>query len=265
MTTMPFSGRTFIITGGASGLGEATVRHFASLGANCAILDRDAEKGQALATELGQKVAFFAIDATNEESIKKAIDDTVTRFGSTLAGAVNCAGVGAAALTLDRKGRPHDSKMFDFLMQVNLYGTFHTCKHVATAMQNNAPNSDGQRGVLINVASLAALDGQKGQVAYAASKGAVAAITLPMARDLGQFGIRVVTICPGVFDTPMMARASEAVRNGLETSIVSPKRLGYPSEFAQFCQQVVENKYLNGVTIRLDAGLRMGFAEKARL
>eukprot|EP00286_Rhodomonas_abbreviata_P010657 CAMPEP_0181342432 /NCGR_PEP_ID=MMETSP1101-20121128/30993_1 /TAXON_ID=46948 /ORGANISM="Rhodomonas abbreviata, Strain Caron Lab Isolate" /LENGTH=161 /DNA_ID=CAMNT_0023453881 /DNA_START=31 /DNA_END=513 /DNA_ORIENTATION=- len=161
---MSFANKCFVITGGASGLGEATVRRFAALGANVAILDRDADRGQAIAKELGSNVEFYEMDATNEESIVKSIDAAEAKFG-TIWGAVNCAGIGSAALTVSKKGKPFDSGLFDLVMKINLLGTFNTCKHAAAKMFNNTPDSNGQRGVLINVASVAALEGQKGQVA----------------------------------------------------------------------------------------------------
>jgi len=249
------------VTGGASGLGEATVRRLASLGANVAILDRDAERGQALAKELGSNVAFFEMDATVEESVKRAVDATAAKFGG-LNGCVNCAGVGAATLTLDKKGQPHPSQVFDFVLKVNLFGTFNACKYAAAYLAKNQPDEHGLRGVLINVASVAAIEGQKGQVAYAASKGAVTQMTLPMARDLGSFGIRVNTICPGIFETPLMAAASDVVKKGLAEAVVAPKRLGLPAEFASLVVQLIENRYFNGETIRLDGGIRMAYSSK---
>lgn len=200
---MAFVNKTFVVTGGASGLGEASVRRLASLGANVAILDRDTARGEAIAKELGKNVAFFEMDATKEESIKKAVDDSLAKFGN-IWGAINSAGVGGATLTVDKKNKPHPTDVWNFVLAVNLNGTFNCCKYAAAHMAKNTPDENGLRGILINVASVAALEGQKGQVAYAASKGAVAAMTLPMARDLGPLGIRVLTVCPGIFDTPLV-------------------------------------------------------------
>lgn len=258
---MSYEGKTYLVTGGASGLGEAAVRRLASLGSNVAILDRDVEKGQALAKELGKNAGFFQMDATSEESIKKAVEDVQKQFGN-IWGAVNSAGVGGATLTIDKTSKPHPTDTWNFVLAVNLNGTFNMCKYVAQIMSQNKPDANGLRGVLINVASVAALEGQKGQVAYAASKGAVTAMTLPMARDLGVFGIRVLTICPGIFDTPLMAMASDPVKVGLATSVITPKRLGRPHEFGLMVSQIIDNTYLNGENIRLDGGIRMGYSSK---
>ena len=170
--------------------------------------------------------------------------------------------MGAATVTVDKKGAPHASSIFDFVMKVNLFGTFNMCKYSAAEMAKSKPDADGQRGVLINVASVAAIEGQKGQVAYAASKGAVTQMTLPMARDLGTYGIRVMTICPGIFETPLMAAASDVVKKGLAESVVAPKRLGQPPEFALLVTSIVENAYMNGEVIRLDGAIRMGYSSK---
>jgi 3-hydroxyacyl-CoA dehydrogenase/3-hydroxy-2-methylbutyryl-CoA dehydrogenase len=253
--------KTYLVTGGASGLGEASARRLAALGANVALLDRDVARGQALAKELGSKTIFVEMDATKEESVKAAVDASMKKFGN-IWGAVNCAGVGGATLTVDKKGAPHPTEVWDFVLKVNLFGTFNCCKYAAAYMTKNQPDENGLRGVLINVASVAALEGQKGQVAYAASKGAVTQMTLPMARDLGQFGIRVLTICPGIFDTPLMAAASDPVKKGLAESVVAPKRLGNPSEFGLLVTQLVENSYMNGEVIRLDGAIRMGYSSK---
>jgi len=256
---MAFINKTYIVTGGASGLGEAAVRRLAALGANVALLDRDVERGQALVKELGEKtIAFFEVDVRKEESIKKAVDGAYARFGN-IWGAVNSAGIGGATLTLDKKGTPHPSDVWNFILEVNLHGTFNTCKYAAAYMSKNKPDENGLRGVLINVASVAALEGQKGQLAYAASKGAVAAMTLPMARDLGVFGIRALTICPGIFDTPLMQAASDPVKQDLTVSVVAPKRLGRPQEFGLLVSQMIENPYMNGEVIRIDGAIRMGY------
>jgi len=254
------AGKTYVVSGGASGLGEATCRALAAQGANVAILDRDEERGKELEQALGPRAAFFQMDATIEESIKAAVDGAKQKFGA-IHGAVTCAGVGAAMTTISKKG-VHDSGVFDFVMKVNVYGVFNLAKYAAKYMAENEPDQHGLRGVIVNCASVAAIDGQKGQAAYGASKGAVASMTLPMARDLGSYGIRVNTICPGIMSTPMMAAASEKVRQGLAVSVVAPKRLGLPEEFAQLTLAIIDNSYLNGETIRLDGGIRMGYASK---
>jgi len=179
---MSRAGKTYVVTGGASGLGEATVRRLASEGANVAILDRDEERASGIEKELGSKVKFFQMDATNEDSIKAAVDGVMARFGA-IHGLINCAGVGSATTTINKKGGVHDSGIFDFVLKVNLYGTFNTSKHCAAVMAKNDPDQHGLRGIIINTSSVASIDGQKGQAAYSASKGAVNGMTLPMARD----------------------------------------------------------------------------------
>lgn len=202
------------------------------------------------------------MDATDEPSIKKAVEDACSKFGA-IHGCVASAGVGAATTLLGKKrGQVHDSGIFDFVQKVNLYGVVNVNKYCADKMALNEADEHGLRGVIVNVASVAAQDGQKGQVAYAASKGAVAAMTLPMARDLGRYGIRVITILPGTMETPLMAAASDVVKKGLAMSIIAPKRLGLPEEFAHMVGACIDNTYLNGVTIRLDGGIRMPYASK---
>ena len=253
-------GQTFLVSGGASGLGEATVRLLAGQGANVGILDRDEERGQAIAKELGPRTAFFMMDATKEETIKAAVDGAHAKFGN-IRGAVACAGVGAATTTIGKKGI-HNSDIFDFVMKVNVYGVFNLCKYTADYMSKNEPDQHGLRGVLINCSSVAGIEGQKGQAAYGASKGAVNSMTLPMARDLGSYGIRVLTIAPGIMNTPLMAAASDQVKQGLAVSVVAPKRLGYPEEFALLAAALIDNSYMNGEVIRIDGGIRMGYASK---
>lgn len=258
---MDRSGKTYLVSGGASGLGEAACRRLAAEGANVCVLDRDEERGKAIAAELGDKSEFYFIDATDEESIKKAVDAAAAKFGG-IHGCIACAGIGAAQTTISKKFEAHDSKIFDFVIQVNLYGVFNLNKHCATYMAKNDPDQFGLRGVIINVASVAAQDGQKGQVSYAASKGAVTAMTLPMARDLGRHGIRVMTVLPGIMETPLMAAASDKVKEGLAISVIAPKRLGLPDEFANLCASIIDNAYLNGECIRLDGGIRMAYTSK---
>jgi len=251
---MARAGKTYFVTGAASGLGEATARRLYAEGANVALADRDAEKGPAICAELGERAFFVKMDCTSEDSVKAGIDATVAKFGG-LHGAINCAGVGSATLTL-KKGKTHNSEIWDFVMKLNTYGVFYCSKHAAAAMAECSPDEDKQRGVIINVSSVAGIEGQKGQVAYSASKGAVIGMTLPMARDLARYGIRVMAICPGIINTPLMQMAGEKVKEGLLRQVVQPRRFGKPDEFAQLCCQIIDNHYLNGTLIRMDAGLR---------
>lgn len=249
------TGKTFFITGGASGLGKACVVHLHSEGANVAIVDRNVEDGEALASELGDRAIFCEVDVTSEESVAAAVQKTVEVFG-TLNGCINCAGLGMGVLTVGRDGTPHKASGFDFLMKVNTYGTFFCAAHCAAAMSKLPAAEDGTRGIIINVSSVAGIEGQKGQVAYAASKGAVIGMTLPMARDLARFGIRVMTVCPGIIDTPLMQAAGERVKEGLLRQVVGPKRFGKPEEFAHLAAGLIDNGYMNGEVIRFDGGIR---------
>jgi NAD(P)-dependent dehydrogenase (short-subunit alcohol dehydrogenase family) len=252
---MKLDGAVAIVTGGASGLGEATVRTRVAGGARAAILDRPNSPGEALAAELGKAVLFTPADVTSEEEVAKAVDRTVATFGGVHIN-VNCAGVGIAVRTLSKQG-PHALDMFSKVLQVNLIGTFNTLRLAANAMAKNTPNEDKERGVIINTASIAAFDGQIGQAAYSASKGGVVGMTLPIARDLASLGIRVCTIAPGTFDTPMLALLPQEHRDALGAGIPFPSRLGKPTEFAALAKHIVENPMLNGETIRLDGALRM--------
>ncbi len=245
-----------LVTGGASGLGEATVRLIVGGGGRAMILDRTGSAGEALASELGEGAAFSAADVTEEEQVRAAVERTVERFG-TLNVAVNCAGVGVAMRTITRDGA-HPLDLFAKVIQVNLIGTFNVIRLAASQMAKNTPTAEGERGVVVNTASVAAYDGQIGQAAYSASKGGVVGMTLPIARDLASIGIRVVTIAPGTFDTPMLAMAPEPVRQALAAQIPFPSRLGRPSEYASLVRHVLENVMLNGETIRLDGAIRMG-------
>jgi len=244
-----------LVTGGASGLGEATVRLIVGGGGRAMILDRPGSAGEALANELGERVAFSAADVTEEEQVRAAVARTVERFG-TLNVAVNCAGVGVAMRTITRDGA-HPLDLFAKVVHVNLIGTFNVIRLAASQMAKNTPTAEGERGVVVNTASVAAYDGQIGQAAYSASKGGVVGMTLPIARDLASTGIRVVTIAPGTFDTPMLAMAPEPVRQALAAQIPFPSRLGRPSEYAALVRHVLENVMLNGETIRLDGAIRM--------
>ncbi len=251
---MNIEGAVALVTGGASGLGEATVRRFVGAGGKAVILDMNAERGEAIAKELGDAVVFQKTDVTDEAQVLAAID-AASKLG-TLRVAVNCAGVGWAARTIKRDGTPHDYDLFKKVIAVNLVGSFNVIRLAAGAMSQNDA-IDGERGVLISTASIAAFDGQIGQAAYAASKGGVVGMTLPIARDLSKSGIRVMVIAPGTFDTPMLAGLPEEVREKLAAGIPNPARLGNPDEFAALACHIVENAYLNATVIRLDGALRM--------
>jgi 3-hydroxyacyl-CoA dehydrogenase / 3-hydroxy-2-methylbutyryl-CoA dehydrogenase len=252
---MRISDSVALVTGGASGLGEATARRLAGAGGAVMILDRPGSAGEHLAGELGSRVAFCAADVTDEAQVRDAVARTIERFGA-LHVAVNCAGVGIAMRTVTREG-PHPLDLFTKVIQVNLIGTFNVIRLAAAQMAKNSPNDEGERGVIINTASVAAYDGQIGQAAYSASKGGVVGMTLPVARDLASLGIRVLTIAPGTFDTPMLAMAPEAIRQALAAQIPFPSRLGRPSEYAALVGHILENVMLNGETIRLDGAIRM--------
>merc|ERR1711934_721692 len=254
---MKIPGKTFIVTGGASGLGEATVRVLVEHGGNVCIADMNDEKMKALTDELGKSVTSFNVDVTNEDSVNAMLEHTMSTFPNTfLGGVVNCAGVGMAMTTVNKAG-PHPMKVFDWVCKINLHGTFSVSAKAAAIMSKQDKDEDDERGVIVNVASVAAFEGQKGQAAYAASKGAVVAMALPMARDLAKFGIRVNTICPGTFATPMMAMASEKVSASLLADVVAPKRFGDPEEMAELVVYMISAGYLNAQTIRLDGGIRM--------
>ncbi len=244
-----------IISGGASGLGEATIRKIVTNGGRAAIFDLDEKRGLALVEELGNNACFFKTDVTDSASVQAALDGTVECFGGIHI-AVNCAGVGMPMKIVSKKG-PMQIEKFNFVVQVNLIGTMNVMRLVAEKMMNNSGNEDGEKGVVINTASVAAFDGQVGQVAYAASKAAIVGLTLPAAREFADYGIRVMTIAPGLFETPMLTGLPEAAKVSLTQMMPFPKRLGYPEEYALLAQQIVENPMLNGETIRLDAALRM--------
>jgi NAD(P)-dependent dehydrogenase (short-subunit alcohol dehydrogenase family) len=250
---MKLSGSVVLVTGGASGLGAATVRRLVAGGARAVIVDRDEARGQQLASELGQ--TFAKADVTDAAQIEAAIAQA-TSLGP-LRVVVSCAGVGWAARTLDKTGKPHDFELFKTVVGVNLIGTFNVLRLGASAIAKSDPLDSGERGVIVNTASVAAFDGQIGQIAYAASKAGVAGMTLPAARDLAPVGIRVITIAPGIFDTPMLGALPEDKRAALAADVVFPKRLGSPDEYGALVAAIVENGYLNGETIRLDGSLRM--------
>ena len=245
-----------VVTGGASGLGRATAESLVAAGGKVALLDLNADLAGHTAAELGADAAAFACNVADADSAAAAIDGVMERFGAIHIN-INCAGIAAAARTVGRDG-PMDLAAFSTVIQVNLVGTFNTLRLCALHMGKNDPDGDdGERGVIVNTASVAAFDGQIGQAAYSASKGGVVGMTLPIARDLARNGIRVCTIAPGIFETPMMTGAPDRVRLPLIDMVQHPKRLGDAAEFALLARQIVENPYLNGETIRLDGGIRM--------
>jgi NAD(P)-dependent dehydrogenase (short-subunit alcohol dehydrogenase family) len=251
---MQIEGSSAIVVGGASGLGEATVRHLHDAGAVVTIADINAEKGQALATELG--LEFAACDVRDEGQVQAAVTKAAAVEGG-LRIAICCAGTGWAQKVAGSKG-PHPLMPFETIIQINLIGTFNVLRLAAAAMITNEPQGeDGERGVCVNTASIAAFDGQVGQIAYSASKGAIVGMTLPAARDLAQYAIRVCTIAPGLFDTPLLAALPEEARQKLGAGVPYPQRLGQPSEYAHLACHIVKNRMLNGETIRLDGALRM--------
>ena len=253
---MELKNNVALVTGGASGLGGSTVERFVSRGAKAAIFDLDQEKGQALADRLGDAAVFCQVNVADDESIAAGIAKVMDIFGAIHI-CVNCAGRGGGATkTLGRDGRfPMD--LFRDIININLVWTFSVLTQAAEKMVDNEITEDGERGVIINTSSIAAYEGQKGQVAYAASKGGLVSLTLPIARDLAYYGIRIVTIAPGVFDTPILAGISDQVKQSLAKGIPNPQRLGDVNEFAALAEHIVNNSYINGETIRLDAALRM--------
>lgn len=253
---MDLENKVAFITGGASGLGLATARNFVASGCRVMLFDRNQEALQQAQAELGEAAAICSGDVTDEASVQAAIQTAVSKF-DTIHINVNSAGIGGAARTVGRDGAMPLAK-FEHIVRVNLIGTFNVLRLCAEVMQNNEPQTeDGERGVIINVASVAAFDGQTGQAGYAASKGGIVAMTLPVARDLGRAGIRVMCIAPGVFETPLMSAAPDEVREPLIAITQFPKRLGDPDEFASQVAHIVNCGYLNGEVIRLDAGIRM--------
>jgi len=252
---MELINKVALITGGASGLGLATAEVLIESGAKVMLLDLNEENAKVASEALGENASYVIANVTEEESVTNAIQETVSKFGS-LHITVNCAGIGSASKTVGKNG-PHPLDYFKTVVDINLNGTFNVLRLAAVEMGNNEPTSDGECGVIINTASVAAFDGQVGQAAYSASKGGVVGMTLPIARDLARMGIRINTIAPGIFDTPLMAMAPDAIRNPLIEMTQFPKRLGIPSEYASLVKHIVENAFLNGETIRLDGAIRM--------
>ncbi len=252
---MEFKNCRALVTGGASGLGEAVARSIVAGGGKVVLFDLDQEKGEALADQLGGAAAFLKTDVASAESVGLGVAAACKLLGEINV-VVNCAGIAPAAKVLGKKG-PHDLDLFTRVITVNLVGTFNVIRLAAEQMVNNEAGEDGERGVIINTASVAAFEGQIGQAAYSASKGGIVGLTLPLARELAQFGIRVVTIAPGIMETPMLMGMPENVREALGSMVPFPQRLGQPDEYAGLVRQVIENRLLNGTTIRLDGAIRM--------
>ena len=253
---MDIAGKTVLVTGGASGLGRATVRSFVARGANAIIVDVNDDLGVALEKELDGKARYIRTDVTSEDDVKAAVALAKSEFGG-LHVAVNCAGIGNPEKVLDREGNRYPMDHFKRVIGVNLIGSFNMLAEAAQAMATNEPGEDGERGVIINTASVAAYEGQIGQAAYAASKGGIVGLTLPTAREFSRQGIRVMTIAPGFIHTPLFDGLPEAAVESLKAQVVFPKRLGMPEEYAKLANHIVENAYLNGETIRMDAAARM--------
>ncbi|MGC9196689.1 MAG: 3-hydroxyacyl-CoA dehydrogenase [Syntrophobacteraceae bacterium] len=244
-----------MVTGGASGLGEACIRKLVAGGGRAAILDLDSVRGEKLAAESGGGVIFAKTDVTSEDDVLSAISKAVKSFGS-INTVINCAGVGDPGKMLSKKG-PLPLSAFERIVRINLVGSFNVSRLAVAQMVNNTPNEEGEKGVIINTASVAAFDGQIGQPAYSASKAGIVGMTLPMARECAAYAIRVMTIAPGIFDTPLLASLPEAARDALGKMVPYPSRLGRPDEFASLAMHIIENSMLNGEVIRLDGALRM--------
>ena len=252
---MDISGKVALVTGGASGLGAATVKTIVAAGGRAVILDLNEQLGNALVGELGSAARFVQADVSSASEAEQAVKAAAAHFGA-LHICVNCAGIGDPQRIVTKEG-PADLQRFSKVIRVNLIGTFNIARLAAWEMSRNQPGPDGERGVIINTASVAAFDGQIGQAAYSASKGGIAALTLPLARDLSGLGVRVMTIAPGLFDTPLLARLPEDVKASLGAMVPFPKRLGSPAEYALLARQIIENPMLNGEVIRLDGAIRM--------
>lgn len=252
---MQINGCIAIVTGGASGLGEACVRQLANDGAKVSIFDFAQDNGQKVADDLGDGVIFCKTDVADKSSVATAVSKTIETFG-TIHIAINCAGIGIPEKVLGKEG-PMSMDLFNRTLQINLCGTMNVISLAAEKMVTNSPNADGEKGVVINTSSIAAFEGQIGQTAYSASKAGIVGMTLPIAREFADYGIRVMTIAPGLFDTPMMAGLPEKVKEALNLMIPFPKRMGQPLEFALLAKHIIENPILNGETIRLDSAIRM--------
>jgi NAD(P)-dependent dehydrogenase (short-subunit alcohol dehydrogenase family) len=252
---MVIENKAFIVTGGASGLGRAAAEAIVAAGGRVVVIDVNADSGEAARQALGPQSRFAQADVTSEEQVSAALALAIREFGAVY-GVINGAGIGPAAKVLGKNG-PHPLDLFEKTIRINLVGTFNVIRLAAAAMAKNTPEPSGERGVIINTASIAAFDGQIGQPAYAASKGGIVALTLPVAREFAAIGIRVVTIAPGIFDTPLLAALPEAARASLGQQVPFPSRLGKPTEYASLACHIVENEMLNGEVIRIDGALRM--------
>lgn len=250
---MELNGVSAIVTGGASGLGEATSKRLASRGARVVVVDLQDDKGQAVAGEVGG--LYVRADVADEDQVTAAVEAAVDM--APLRVLINCAGIGWAERTVDRSGTPHKLAPFVKILTVNLVGTFNCTRLAASAMSRSEPLADGERGAVVNTASVAAYDGQIGQAAYSASKGGVVGMTLPLARDLAAAGIRVNTIAPGLVDTPLLGTLPEAHRQAMAKSVLFPNRLATPDDYASLCLELVTNGYMNGETVRMDGGIRL--------
>jgi len=249
-----------VITGGASGLGEATARALSAGGGKVAVLDMNQERGEALTSELGDSAQYFFLDVCQTEAVEKTIERVKGAFG-TIHALINCAGMGGS-MKISGKGGIMPLDWFTSRVDINLVGTFNVIRSVSLVMMENEPNEDGERGVIVNTASIAAIDGQIGQSAYASSKGGMVSLALPLAREFANNGIRVMTILPGIMDTPLLAKNPAHVLEKLAKQVPFPPRLGKPAEFAKLACHIIDNPYLNGESIRLDGALRMGFNRK---
>jgi len=252
---MDINGKVALVSGGASGLGAATVKMITASGGRVVILDLNENLGQSLAHELGDRARYVRADVSDPNEVEQAVKAATDAFGA-LHICVNCAGIGDPQKIVGKEG-PADLSRFTKVIRVNLIGTFNVARLAAWAIARNDPASDGERGVIINTASVAAFDGQIGQAAYSASKGGIVGLTLPLARDLSSLGIRVMTIAPGLFDTPLLAALPDDVKTSLGAMVPFPKRLGKPAEYALLAKQIIENPMLNGEVIRLDGAIRM--------
>jgi NAD(P)-dependent dehydrogenase (short-subunit alcohol dehydrogenase family) len=252
---MEIKGSSAIITGAASGLGEATARKLSAEGVRVTIFDKNEERAKEVAGEIGANANYIGGDVTDPADCQKAVDQAAD--GGNLRIAVNCAGTGWVGRVINRDGSPHDLAAFQFIQNLNVIGTFNVMTKAASAISTVEPQADGERGVIVNTASVAAFDGQIGQLAYSASKGAIVGMTLPAARDLAVVGIRVMAIAPGLFDTPLLAMLPEEQRTILGQSVNFPKRLGIPKEYGELVAHIAKNAYLNAEVIRLDGGIRM--------
>ena len=257
---MKIGGGISIITGGGSGLGRATAETVARNGGKVAIFDLNPELGEKAVAEIGSEAIFVPVNVADHQTVDQAVEKVLSAFG-TIHTVINCAGVGGSVRILGKDGLV-SAEWFSNIVNVNLVGTFNLIRSTISTLVANTPNADGERGVIINTASIAAFDGQVGQAAYSASKGGVVSMTLTLAREFANNGVRVMTILPGIIDTPLLGRLNQAARDRLSKQVPFPARLGLPEEYAALVQHIIENPYLNGESIRIDGGLRMGFGRK---